>query len=273
MIVQTAPAGEPRFVIPMQQHMTLAGKFARAFGNDRFEPVEPREVMLQIIDHHDAGWANVDAAAEIDPKSGFPYTVGETPFSIVVRTSAASPTFNEKQHAYCGLLSSMHSSGLFNGRYGISDFVRLDHLVDDNRADADTLLSGELARQEGLKSKLAADPETAAWIEHDHLFQNYKQLQFFDTLALYFNRTHDEGRGPAEFPHVPLNVTEHVTVSVRRVEPGVYSFAPFPFAEDGMELSFEGRYMTALPADEAESARDALNAAPVEHQTMTFVAG
>lgn len=273
MIVQTAPEGEPRFVIPMQQHMTLAGKFARAFGNDRFEPVEPREVMLHVIDHHDAGWDDVDAAAEIDPKTGFPYTVGETPFSAVVRTSAASPSFNEKQHAYCGLLSSMHSCGLFNGRYGIMDFVRLDHLAGDDRAVADTLMDSELARQEELKGKLAADPEAAAWIEHDHLFQNYKQLQFFDTLALYFNRTHDEARGSAEFPHVPLNGKEHVTVSVRREGPGVYSFAPFPFAEDGMELSFEGRYMTALPANEAESARDALNAAPVERQTLTFVAG
>lgn len=273
MIVQTAPEGESRFVIPMQQHMALAAKFARAFGNDRFESVEPRDVMLYVVEHHDAGWTDVDAEAEIDPKTGFPFTVGETPFSTVLGTSTASPSFNEKRHAYCGLLSSMHSCGLFNGRYGITDFVRLDHLSGDDRAKADTFMDGELARQEELKGKLGADSESAAWIEHDHLFQNYKQLQFFDTLALYFNRTHDAARSPAEFLHVPLSATEHVTVSVSREDAGVYSFAPFPFAEDGMEVSFEGRYMTALSVDETQSAREILNAAPVERQTMTFVAG
>ena len=34
---------------------SFAGQLARLFGNDRFEPVEPREEMLYLIDHHDHG--------------------------------------------------------------------------------------------------------------------------------------------------------------------------------------------------------------------------
>lgn len=51
------------------------------------------------------------------------------------------------------------------------------------------MLAGELERQERLKAKLAADPATRSRLTEKHLFQNYKQLTFFDALALYFHST------------------------------------------------------------------------------------
>jgi hypothetical protein len=87
----------------------------------------------------------------------------------------------------------MHSWGLYNGRYGMSDKVLLDGLADENRRMADTMLDGEIARQEELKSQLASDPKTAPWIDEARLFQNYKQLQLFDTMTLYFNCVHAGG--------------------------------------------------------------------------------
>ena len=39
MIIQTAPAGQPRLAIMMYEHTALCGQFARAFGNDTFEPL------------------------------------------------------------------------------------------------------------------------------------------------------------------------------------------------------------------------------------------
>jgi hypothetical protein len=62
MIIQTAPEGAPRLAITMDEHTALAGSFARAFGNASFEPVEPREIMLYVISHHDKGWVEFDAA-------------------------------------------------------------------------------------------------------------------------------------------------------------------------------------------------------------------
>ena len=59
MMVQSAPEGEPHFVITMSEHTALAGQFARAFGNDRFEAVEPRNEMIYLVDHHDHGWVDL----------------------------------------------------------------------------------------------------------------------------------------------------------------------------------------------------------------------
>ena len=195
MIIQTAPAREPRLAIMMHEHTALSGQFARAFGNDRFEPVWPDEPMFYAVCHHDAGWAEFDRDPVTDATTGLPYTLVDTPAKYITITSRGSPDFNERQHPYCGLLSSMHSWGLYNGRYGISNQVLIDRFSEQDRPLVQRMLDGELARQKTLKAQLAKNPESAAWIEEKHLFQNYKQFQFFDLLALYFNRIHPNERG------------------------------------------------------------------------------
>ena len=188
-MVQSAPEGEPHFIITMSEHTALAGRFAKAYGNDRFESVEPREEVIYLVEHHDHGWADLDAEAPLDPGTRLPYDLIETPLDLIAPTSKRSPDFNIKRHAYCGLLSSMHSWGLYNGRYGLSDKVVILDMADEAQATLKPFLDGELARQKKLR-KSSPGSRNRVWIEERHLFQNYKQLQFFDTLALYFNRVH-----------------------------------------------------------------------------------
>jgi hypothetical protein len=253
MIIQTASAGAPRLAITMDEHTALAGSFARAFGNADFEPVEPREIMLYVISHHDKGWTEFDAAPRLDAKTGLPYNLVDTPAEYITRTSAASPDFNQQRHAYAGLISSMHSWGLYNGRYGTSDKVLINTIPAEQRHLADRMLDGELARQASLKAELARDPEAAKWIETEHLFQNYRQLQFFDTFALYFNRDHEAARSRATFPRVPMSKQQDATITIRPLEPGLYAVSPYPFSSDGMEFAFCGRYVEPR---QGESERD-----------------
>ena len=145
MIVQMAEEQSPHFVMTMDQHTALSAQFAEHFGNEQFEAVEPREQMLHVIANHDAGWKDLDKMALRDPATGLPYNLVQTPFEHIVATSKASPDFNGATHPYCELLSSMHSWGLYNGRYGMSDKVLLDSLADDNRAAADLMYAEERA--------------------------------------------------------------------------------------------------------------------------------
>lgn len=273
MMIQTAPEGAPRFAIKMDEHTALAGEFARAFGNQMFEAVEPRELMLYMVANHDKGWVAFDAAPKTDPRSGLPYNLVDTPAEDITRTSAASPDFNEKRHAYCGLLSSMHSWGLYNGRYGMSDKVLIDSIPAQERHLADRMLEGELKRQARLKAQLARDGEAAAWIEEGHLFQNYKQLQFFDTLALYFNRSHEAARGETRFEHVPMNAREDATITIRPLGGGGYALSPYPFAESPAQFKFSGRYLR--PSDRgAQTDWSAVFAsAPLQWQRFTLLEG
>src|SRR5215469_9538815 len=165
MIIQTAPAGEPRLAIMMHEHTALAHQFARAFGNARFAPPDPNDLFCHVVLHHDAGWAAFDRDPASNPQTGLPYNLVETPPAHIVVTSRGSPDYNERHHPFCGLVSSMHSWGLYNGRYGLSDMVLIDKIPPHDRPLAQRMLDNELVRQKRLKDELARDAKTAGWIE------------------------------------------------------------------------------------------------------------
>jgi hypothetical protein len=273
MIIQTAPPGAPHLAIMMHEHTALAGQFARAFGNTRFEPAEPADLVAYIVSHHDAGWAEFDRNPVVDPKTSRPYNLIETPAEHITVTSRASPDFNERQHPYCGLLSSMHSWGLYNGRYGLSDLVLIEKFPPAERPIAERMLAGELKRQERLKGELAKSVDTAAWIAHDHLFQNYKQLQFFDTLALYFNRIHPNERTAQDFAHVPVDARQDVTVTIRPRGGSVYALSPYPFAADNAEFAFAGRLIAPPAPPGASGWGKLLRELPTQWESFRLVAG
>jgi hypothetical protein len=244
MIIQTAPAGTPGLAIMMYEHTALCGQFARAFGNDVFEPLAPLDLMVYVIAHHDAGWTEFDRDPVTDEKTGLPYNLIETPAQYITVTSRLSPDFNQRQHPYCGLISSMHSWGLYNGRYGLSEHVLIKKFPEQERPLAEKMLDGELDRQKRLKEEISKDPRLSDRLDEKKLFQNYKQLQFIDTLALYFNRLHPAERGSQTFEHVPLNTEKDTTITIKPQERGVYSLSPFPFAPTNAEFAFAGRRVT-----------------------------
>ena len=79
MIIQTAPAGEPRLAIMMYEHTALSHQFARAFGNESFRPADPNDLMFHVTLHHDAGWAEFDRDPPTDPQTDLPFNLVETP--------------------------------------------------------------------------------------------------------------------------------------------------------------------------------------------------
>jgi hypothetical protein len=269
MIVQSARDNRTHFVMTMDQHTSFAAQLAECFGNEQFEPINPRDQMLHVVRHHDAGWQRLDDLVLRDGNTGLPYNLGQTPFEKIIETSQLSPDFNGEAHPYCELISSMHSLGLYNGRYGMSDKVLLDALGDENRELIDIILLKEKARQKLLKIQLIKNSETAAWIEEKHLFQNYKQLQFFDTLALYFNCSSEGTREENSFLHVPKSKEKDVTISIQSIGSNKYQLRPYPFNTSHIELSFYGRYMS--PTNEGYLLRKVWQETPVESQTICLV--
>jgi len=278
MMIQPAPAGQPRFISTMAEHNDLCEQFARAFGNAEFERPQPYDEVVYAIGHHDRGWDEFDANPTVDEKSGFPRGLGTAPIVGGLETTRRSPDFNAARHAYCELLSSMHCWGLYNARYGMSQFSTskggpVSIPIPPPAAEAaKKVLDAERARQEALMAKLAADPATASWIEESRLMQNYKLLQFFDTLALYFNLRHAGERAQEVFVHVPKSRTEDVSVTVRPTAKDTYAMSPFPFAGDRFEARCKGRWFEAVAGT---TAPDALTAAlygrPVAEQVHIFV--
>jgi len=135
----------------MYEHTALSHQFARAFGNDRFQGPEPNDLMFHVVLHHDAGWAEFDRDPVTDRATGLPYNLVETPAEYIAMTSRGSPEFNQRQHPFCGLMSSMHSWGLYNGRYGLSSMVLIDKISPHDRPLVQRMLDGEIDRQKRLR--------------------------------------------------------------------------------------------------------------------------
>ena len=273
MIIQTAPAGMPRLAVMMHEHTALCGQFARAFGNDRFESPSPLDLMIYVIEHHDAGWAEFDREPVTDEKTGLPYNLVETPAEYITVTSRLSPDFNSRHHSFCGLISSMHSWGLYNGRYGLSTLVLIDKISAEDRPLADRMLAGELDRQKRLKEEMKGNLQLTGLLTEEKLFQNYKQLQFIDTLALYFNRIHRDDRGSQTFANVPLSAKKDTAVVIEPREAGVYALSPYPFAPNGGEFAYAGRRIGPRNDASGEGWRKILKEAPTEWEHFRFVRG
>jgi hypothetical protein len=269
MIIQSSRSGQARFIIRQVDHARLAGQFAQAFGNETFAALEPKALMEFVSSHHDAGWAELDAAPARDPHSGLPYQFFETPRPLLVPVHARSPEFNERHHPFCGLLASMHTWGLYHGRYGLSERATIDSISAADKPAVLAMLQGELARQARLQAALAADPATKDWTDDSVLFNCYQQLQFFDTLSLYFCMGDPAAPRQAVFRRVPLAVGADVTITVRPQRTGLYGLSPYPFAKDFLEVSVKGRH--AMPAPPGADLAQALAGTPEEAQKFTLV--
>jgi Protein of unknown function (DUF3891) len=272
MIIQTAPSDTPRLAIMMYEHTALCLQFAHAFGNERFERLAPADLMIYVISNHDAGWFDFDRNPAIDQKTGLPYNLAETPPEHITTTSRLSPDFNERHHPYCGLISSMHSWGLYNGRYGLSKLVLLDKIAEIDRPVVVKMLNGEIERQKRLKAELAKNSQTSGWLDERRVFQNYKRLQFIDTLALYFNRIHASERQEQDFENVPVSAHEDVTVTIRPAGASRYSLSPFPFAASGAEFVFQGRPVDPKMSNVTGSWAVALKQSPTVSERFQLIA-
>tara|TARA_B100000686_G_C16785734_1_gene975116 strand:+ start:950 stop:1786 length:837 start_codon:yes stop_codon:yes gene_type:complete len=277
-MIQGAPPGKRRFISTMKEHLDLCHQFAIAFGNNDFEQPKPLKEFLYIVKNHDRGWDSLDNAPVLDKESGYPSGIGSGPVPNVVTTSKLSPDFNEKHHAYCGLLSSMHSWGLYNDRYGYSQFRVLDGgksvpVSSGEKNQIADLLQKELKRQERLKKELSDDSATASWVEEKNLTRNYKLLQFFDTLALYFNLRHPDEHTNETFIHVPKTLEEDCEVTIYPLGKNQYQVHPFPFADKELCFRCEGRYFSALVQDnEYDLLADLLYGLPISAQEFVFLA-
>lgn len=261
MIVQDNPTGAERFVMTMDQHTAFADQLAEEFGNETFAPIENQSVRY-VIANHDAGWKKIDPDVHINPATGFPYHLSETPFEYTSQTMQGSPDFNTKYDALAGLLSSMHTAGLLNGRYGLAPPGILARFEGEKKAFAEGVLSDELARQDTLKALISVD-EAFVWTA-------YKQLQFFDMLSLYFHSKAEGSRGTESFPDVPTRNGADVTIKISEEENRTYALNPYPFKNNSVELSFYGRWMPSLT--ETQSGRIAFKETAISKQTVTLLA-
>lgn len=270
MIVSTDSVRARGQVVLQKDHADLAAQMAKAFGNEDFAPLEPRALMEFLALNHDRGWDEADGVMGRNPSTGLPYSLVQTPLDLLLETGPRSIHFNAEHHPYCGLLAAMHVWGLFHGRYGLSDKVVVDMLKGEAKAKADRMLSGVKQQQEELTAWCRNDLTCRHLVETDRLMRNYKALQFFDTMSLYFNERVGRDGDTTEFLHVPFDDKRDGTVVVIPLGEKTYHLNPFPFAGDRLVLQ---HHTFDIPASAVDVDYNAVFASSgIYTETITLVA-
>lgn len=222
MIVRST--GDSWQVVLQTDHAVLAGQFADEWGNERFEALRPRRTVVAATARHDDGWAVWERAPSLLAQNG---TVKPRNFlDVQVHSHLA---FYRAQIAavldddpYAGLLVSMHGCGIYNGRYGTDPALKLTFAADEQRA-VDAFVREQEERQRELVAELGVD-------EHER-WTNYKLLQIFDRLSLYFCMKDVAAGEAATLTPAPTGYgASDAELSIEPAGPWRVRVDPFPFA-------------------------------------------
>jgi hypothetical protein len=161
---------------------------------------------------------------------------------------------------YAGLLTVMHLAGLYQMRFGTDRQMPARTLSSDEERVQRQML-GELQNQkESLCRQLPGQGVPAAWLEDRRLWCNYKLLQVFDRLSLYFCMAPPR---PAMLGPAPLDAEDgEVELTLRPVEPQRVAITPYPFDRDPLPLAVTAHVAPDRDYDGDENFRVAFAAAP-----------
>jgi hypothetical protein len=235
-------------IVLQTDHAALAGQFARAWGRpEHVTPPVPLEPVAIAAERHDDGWAVWERAPSLDGDGARPRNfldVQVLSHLAFYRAAIASVLDHDR---YAGMLVSMHGAGIYRGRYGTQPSLKLT-FADDVRREVDDFVH----EQERLHSRLASELA----IPDDERWTNYRLLQVYDRLSLYFCLS-DTGAGEAaEIDPLPL---DYAGVTARLAIDPLAAWRvrvdPYPFAESPATFTLRRRLVPKRAWPDGESFR------------------
>ena len=253
--------GDAWQIVLQPDHAVLCEQFCRAWGNDAVAPPAPLESLAVASLRHDDGWAVWEKSPSLDPESGRPraFLDVQVPLHLAFYRACISAVSDED--AYAGLLVSMHGAGIYRGRYGSQPGLRLTH-AEDVKELVDEFVDEQEAEYDARIGELA--------MEDDERWVNYRFLQAYDRLSLYFCMKDLDGGEADSLEPVPTDYAgEETEISIEPLGSWQVSMDPFPFAGAEAHFTLDRR---VLPKDRWESDaafREAFFATPVERTVIT----
>ena len=234
--------GDAVLAIGQPSHAWLSGQLARAWGNERFGPLEPREEVCLAAEQHDAGMAAWDAAPALNPATGLPYSFVEMPVETHVGLWSRAWEVVLPQSRYAALLVSMHGTAL----YAMRDLSKLG----EREAG---LVRAYLAGQREVQERLRASLDDASAVD-----RNQRLIWTWDafSLALCLDWA------PHTLRAVPAAGGAAVDVELTPAGERAVRVDPWPFdAAERLRVRTEGRRLDG-PFDDQGDLHAALRDAP-----------
>jgi hypothetical protein len=258
------------FVSLQEDHAELAAQFAAHWGNQRFSQLRPYKTMVFATTFHDSGYREFEGNPPINAEKGRPYAHREEVPSfeaVEIQAYARNVEWVRSHDPYAGLLVSMHRTGLWHNRYNV--FTEPAMRLRERSLEVQTAKKNLEAKQTEYKSSLAAGNPGF----EDELSYNFRALQIFDLLSLYF--CCDGFVSEKEFKNytiAPIRIAydskEEAELKIIPNGPGSVKMTPFPFDISPLQVSVRTRVMAPTHGQSPEAGLEAYQKAP--RQLLTF---
>lgn len=264
MIVREA--GGSWQIVLQPDHAELSAQFARAWGTPHgFAPPTPLESVVVATARHDDGWAVWERAPALDRDGAAPrnFLDVEVPSHLAFYRAMIAAVLDHDP--YAGLLVSMHGAGIYRGRYGTQPSLKLT-FADEVREQVETFVQEQEKLQGRLVSELGV-PEGERWV-------NYRLLQIFDRLSLYFCLKDVEAGEPETIEPVPRDYAgAESALAIEPLAPWRVRMDPYPFAETPAEFHLLRRTLPKGSWSDGDAFRRDFAATDAERVAITIEAG
>jgi hypothetical protein len=203
--------GDAWQIVLQTDHADLSGELARAWADKG-----PHHGGLEVAaERHDDGWAVWEQAPMIDGGSHAPVNFLDVHVPAHLAFYRAGIAAITEEDPYAGLLVSMHGAGIYKQRYGTDPSLGLSRATEV----ADLILAF-VDEQEASHPGRAE----AAGVDEDRRWADYRLLQLYDRLSLYFCMRDGES-------------AELMDWRIEPIEPWRIRLDPYPFAERPLRCS------------------------------------
>jgi len=168
---------EATWLIHQGAHAAIAGQIAVHWIGGGQMVLDPREELLLAAHNHDAGWVAADQSPHLTP-NGQPRNFTEMDLDQHFSIWRASVASVFMQNRYAGLLTSLHSTALYDLRLRFLDDPEAE------RARIRAYVDEAKAWQSALIAALHDHPRYGAAVTGGALGTNLRLLQVWDYLSL-----------------------------------------------------------------------------------------
>ena len=269
MVVRELPDGRC-LVSTQEDHAELAAQFAAHWGNRRFSQLRPFKTMLFATMFHDSGYREFEGNPPINIEKGRPFALREEVpgfETTELNAYAKNVEWVYSHDPYAGLLVSMHRTGLWHNRYNV--FIKPAMRLRERSVAVQTAKEALEARQAEIKRALAAGNA----VFENELAYNYRALQVFDLLSLYFCCDGYDGEDqfkPYTVTPVPVVYDSDETVELCLLPngPRAVRMEPYPFDVSPLQVDLRVRLLAPAGEKSEQAALEAYQRAP--RRLLTF---
>jgi hypothetical protein len=245
MVVRELPDGSV-ILITQEDHAELSAQFAAHWGNKSFYKLKPYESMVFATAYHDSGYRDWEGIPPINLQKGRPYNFRETIPGFEERELQAyvrNVDWVRSRDPYAGLIVSMHRTGLWQNRYNTMSSGK-GRLRATELSPAVWSIIQKLEAEQSEEKKSLAKGDAGF---EEELWFNYRLLQLYDILSLYFctngyaeNRLTEQSVSPVPVAH---DSKEEVDLRLIPISDEVVRFDPYPLLSSPLKISLGARIM------------------------------